>query len=103
MFVLQAVQTGPCLPAAACLQRQAGRGAVCHEDILSPCPCAFLQVHLLPGKTHTDLLLEDALGGGRDVLTDSILQCITGQQQCSNHPSMCPRLLVSLASKVCPF
>lgn len=61
------------------------------------------QVHLLPGKTHTDLLLEDALGGGRDVLTDSILQCITGQQQLSNHPSMCPRFLVSLASRVCPF
>lgn len=61
------------------------------------------RVHLLPGKTHTDLLLEDALGGGRDVLTDSILACITGQQQVSNHPRMCPRLLVNLAGKVCPF
>jgi hypothetical protein len=37
------------------------------------------------------------------VLTDSILQCITDQQQLSNHPSMCPRFLVSMASKVCPF
>lgn len=65
--------------------------------------CWLTQVHLLPGKTHTDLLLEDALGGGRDVLTDSILGCITGQQHVSNHPSMCPRLLVNLAGRVCPF
>lgn len=67
------------------------------------CVCWLTQVHLLPGKTHTDLLLEDALGGGRDVLTDSILGCITGQQHVSNHPSMCPRLLVNLAGRVCPF
>lgn len=60
-------------------------------------------VQLLPGKTHTDLLLEDALGGGRDVLSDSILACITGREDVSDHPSMCPKLLVRLAGCVCPF
>ncbi|KAF6266738.1 Alpha/Beta hydrolase protein [Scenedesmus sp. NREL 46B-D3] len=60
-------------------------------------------VQLLPGKTHTDLLLEDALGGGRDVLSDSILACITGREEVSDHPSMCPKLLVRLAGCVCPF
>jgi prenylcysteine alpha-carboxyl methylesterase len=60
-------------------------------------------VQLLPGKTHTDLLLEDALGGGRDVLSDSILSCITGREEVSDHPSMCPKLLVRLAGCVCPF
>lgn len=72
------------------------------NDALQAAGCDT-SVHLLPGKTHTDLLLEDALAGGRDVLTDSILQCITGQHQASSYPCMCPRPLVSLASKVCPF
>lgn len=58
---------------------------------------------LLPRKTHTDLLLEDALAGGRDVLTDTILACITGAEQASDHASMCPRGLVRLAGMVCPF
>eukprot|EP00879_Flechtneria_rotunda_P030524 GHRR01033164.1.p1 GENE.GHRR01033164.1~~GHRR01033164.1.p1 ORF type:complete len:284 (+),score=90.91 GHRR01033164.1:367-1218(+) len=60
-------------------------------------------VQLLPGKTHTDLLLEDALAGGEDVLTDSILSCIFGPQQPSNYTSMCPKFLVRLAGIVCPF
>jgi prenylcysteine alpha-carboxyl methylesterase len=60
-------------------------------------------LQLLPGKTHTDLLLEDALGGGRDILSDSILGCITGREEVSDHPSMCPKLLVRLAGCVCPF
>jgi len=72
------------------------------NDALQAAGCDT-SVHLLPGKTHTDLLLEDALAGGRDVLTDSILHCITGQQQASSYPCMCPRPLVSLAGKVCPF
>jgi prenylcysteine alpha-carboxyl methylesterase len=60
-------------------------------------------LHLLPGKTHTDLLLEDGFAGGRDVLTDSVLECITGVPQASDYPCMCPRILVRLASRVCPF
>lgn len=64
---------------------------------------AASRVHLLPGKTHTDLLLEDALAGGRDVLTDHILACVTGREQVSNYPCMCPWLLVRLAGWVCPF
>lgn len=64
---------------------------------------AAARVHLLPGKTHTDLLLEDALGGGRDILTDSILEVITGQEHCSNYRSMCPQPLVKLAGMICPF
>eukprot|EP00882_Tetradesmus_deserticola_P005062 GHRQ01005333.1.p4 GENE.GHRQ01005333.1~~GHRQ01005333.1.p4 ORF type:complete len:120 (+),score=61.17 GHRQ01005333.1:495-854(+) len=60
-------------------------------------------VQLLPGKTHTDLLLEDALGGGRDILSDSILGCITGREEVSDHPSMCPKPLVRIAGRVCPF
>eukprot|EP00775_Hariotina_reticulata_P013750 gene13750-13869_t len=64
---------------------------------------AVSRVHLLPGKTHTDLLLEDALAGGRDVLTDNILACVTGREQVSNYPCMCPTFLVRLAGWVCPF
>lgn len=64
---------------------------------------ATARVHLLPGKTHTDLLLEDAMAGGRDVLTDSILEVITGQERTSNYPCMCPKPLVRLAGWICPF
>lgn len=64
---------------------------------------AEAQLHLLEGKTHTDLLLEDGLGGGRDALTDAILGAVTGEQRESCYPAMCPRLLVRLASCVCPF
>lgn len=60
-------------------------------------------VQLIQGKTHTDLLLEDALAGGRDVLSDSILACITGREEVSDYPSMCPKPLVRLAGWVCPF
>lgn len=55
------------------------------------------------GKTHTDLLLEDAFRGGKDELTDSILEVITGQPQDSSHSRMCPNMLVWLAGRVCPF
>ncbi len=55
------------------------------------------------GKTHTDFLLEDAMGGGRDYLSDSILSVITGREEIHMHPAMCPRFLVRLASMVCPF
>jgi prenylcysteine alpha-carboxyl methylesterase len=61
------------------------------------------RLQLLAGKTHTDLLLEDALAGGRDVLTDSILELVSGQATRSHYPCMCPRTLVRLASWVCPF
>ncbi|KAF8072911.1 hypothetical protein HT031_000571 [Scenedesmus sp. PABB004] len=72
------------------------------SDALSAAGVAS-HVALLPGKTHTDLLLEDGLGGGRDVLTDTILACVTQREEVSDHPSMCPRGLVRLASAVCPF
>ncbi|KIY98400.1 hypothetical protein MNEG_9559 [Monoraphidium neglectum] len=58
---------------------------------------------LFEGKTHTDFLLEDAFRGGKDQLTDSILQLVTGAPQEGRHACMCPRLLVWLASRVCPF
>jgi hypothetical protein len=58
---------------------------------------------LFEGKTHTDFLLEDAFRGGKDQLTDSILQLVTGVPQEGRHACMCPRLLVWLASRVCPF
>lgn len=73
------------------------------HDALQAAGAHNTQLHLLPNKTHTDLLLEDALAGGRDVLTDSILTVISGKQQYSSYPCMCPRILVSLASMVCPF
>ncbi len=62
---------------------------------------------LLPGKTHTDLLLEDAMAGGPDLLADSILGAIRGREQqrprSINYPCMCPRVLVRAAGWVCPF
>lgn len=58
---------------------------------------------LFEGKTHTDFLLEDAFKGGKDSLTDSILEVVAGRQQDSCHPRMCPRALVWLAGRVCPF
>jgi len=52
---------------------------------------AASRVHLLPGKTHTDLLLEDALAGGRDVLAAPHpgLRDRTGAES-DNYPCMCP-------------
>jgi hypothetical protein len=35
--------------------------------------------------------------------TDSILEVITGKPQSSCHPCMCPKTLVWLAGRVCPF
>lgn len=64
---------------------------------------ATSRVHLLPGKTHTDLLIEDGFAGGRDVLTDSIMEVITGQEHLSNYRMMCPKPLVRLAGWICPF
>ncbi|GBF90156.1 isoprenylcysteine alpha-carbonyl methylesterase-like protein [Raphidocelis subcapitata] len=63
-------------------------------------PCAL---RLLPGKTHTDLLLEDAFRGGPDPLADAILEAATGRPRSSWHPRTCPAPLVWLAGRVCPF
>lgn len=66
-----------------------------------------VQVHsecrLFKGKTHTDFLLEDAMGGGRDYLSDILLSGIYDTEEENYHPSLCPRILVRLASMVCPF
>jgi hypothetical protein len=63
-------------------------------------PCAL---RLLPGKTHTDLLLEDAFRGGPNTLADIILEAATGRPHSSWHPRTCPAALVWLAGRVCPF
>jgi prenylcysteine alpha-carboxyl methylesterase len=58
---------------------------------------------LLPGKTHTDVLLEDAFRGGRDSLTEAILEVATGRPHAAAYPCTCPEPLVWLAGCVCPF
>jgi hypothetical protein len=63
-------------------------------------PCS---VQIFPGKTHTDLLLEDAFRGGRDLLADTITAAVTGRPHRSSHARMVPAPLVWLAGRVCPF
>lgn len=60
---------------------------------------------LFDGKTHTQFLLEDALGGGRDVLAEAIIEEVMGAPSSKpiSHPAMCPRVLCNLAGWICPF
>jgi hypothetical protein len=79
------------------------------QQLKSPAPALAppsqvpASLRLFEGKTHTDLLLEDAFKGGPDALTDAILEVVTGRPHTSDHARMVPRPLVWLAARACPF
>ncbi len=66
---------------------------------------------LYEGKTHTQPIIEDPMRGGRDQLRDDIWNFIVlgpGQQpppdlERPHAATICPGILCSLASLVCPF
>lgn len=64
---------------------------------------ARVQLKMYKGETHTSPLIENPLRGGRDMLQDDILRVVLGREVRTNHPAMCPALLISLAARVNPF
>ncbi|KAI8469431.1 MAG: Alpha/Beta hydrolase protein [Monoraphidium minutum] len=98
---------GRFLPPALLLHGTADKSVPAAGSVLMHDALERLEVpvsyRLFEGKTHTDFLLEDAFRGGKDDLTDAILELVTGRPHAGRHRTMCPRPLVWLASRVCPF
>lgn len=64
---------------------------------------ARVELKMYKAETHTSPLIENPLRGGRDMLQDDILRIVLGRDVRTNHPAMCPALLISLAARVNPF
>eukprot|EP00897_Mesotaenium_endlicherianum_P004047 jgi/Mesen1/3670/ME000202S02755 len=72
---------------------------------------ARVRVQLYPGKTHTDLILQDPMRGGKDELLADILSLVYAQDEkahalCQAAPPqrrMVPEILLQMAHYVSPF
>jgi acetyl esterase/lipase len=64
---------------------------------------AAARLVVYPGKTHTQPIVEDPMGGGRDELMDEILSLVRGRSCTTRQFAMCPAALIAAASYVSPF
>ncbi len=64
---------------------------------------AAARLVVYPGKTHTQPIVEDPMGGGRDELMDEILSLVRGRPCATRQFAMCPAVLIAAASAVSPF
>jgi hypothetical protein len=89
--------------AAGCLPQPTTTAPTHCCCLLDSVPQVSASLRVFEGKTHTDLLLEDAFRGGPDALVEAVLEIATGRPHASSHARMVPRPLVWLAARVCPF